>query len=89
MTDDFQKEMLLFAQALREKARQEKTPLEESINAFKALTAFYAILLKHKPSSEDGEDTTFGDLQNEVNEVIEQEAATNGRTAQAVRNRPG
>lgn len=89
MTDDFLKEMILFAQDLREKARQPNTPLEESINAFKALTAFYAILWKHKPSSSDEEDTTtFDDLQNEVNEVVQQEAA-NGRTAQAVRNRSG
>lgn len=88
MTDDFQKEMLLYAKDLREKARKDNTPLEESINAFKALTTFYAILLKHKPSAEDGEGTTFDDLQSEVNEVVRQEAQ-NGRAAQAVRNRSG
>lgn len=88
MTEDFEDEMLNFAKTLREKARKDTTPLEESINAFKALTAFYAILLKHKPSSDDGEGTTFDDLQNEVNEVVRSEAQ-NGRATQAVRNRPG
>ena len=88
MTDDqpFEQEMLNFARTLRKKAEIYNTPLEESTNAFKALTAFYAILRKYKSTDDGSEDTTFDDIQNEVRDVVERENA-NGRAPSPIRDR--
>lgn len=86
MSDDFEKEMVRFAKALKQKASQDNTPLEEATNAFKALATFYAILKKHPSKEDGGEATTFEALQDEVHRVVEEEA--HGTAETPVRSRP-
>ena len=49
------------AKTLSDKAAEKNTPLQESIDAFKALTAYYAAQQKHakKPSDDDDEPGGF------------------------------
>jgi hypothetical protein len=44
------------AESISKKARDDKTPFAEAVDALKALTALYAIFLKHKGKSEDDSD---------------------------------
>ena len=44
-----------FAKALKDKACQSATPLQESIDAFKALTAYYATQQKNRKNQADEE----------------------------------
>ena len=56
-----QKTMDELANKLKDKAAQKDTPLQESIDAFKALTAYYAARQKSaKKSGEDDEPETGG-----------------------------
>lgn len=89
MTNAFEKRLIRFALALKQKAMKPNTPLEESTKAFKEITTFYAILRKQAPkSSEDAGNTTFDALQDEMREVVEQESHNAG-TAPPVRSRSG
>ena len=82
MTDDtdetFERQMARFAKALQQKAAEKDTPLPDATNAFKALTAYYAILRRYpgKPVEED--DVSFDELQDEVRSVVAEEAQQNG-----------
>ena len=54
---------------LRKKAEEKNTPLQESIDAFKAVTAYYAVELKQRKKSGDDEEPddggfTFGEAGN-------------------------
>jgi len=53
---DFDAELAKLAKAIVQKATQENTPFEESVDAFKALTAYYALRLKHKPDEDEPDD---------------------------------
>ena len=44
-----------FAQKLKDKACEDDTPLQESIDAFKALTAYYATQQKNRKNQADDE----------------------------------
>lgn len=49
---DFDEELAKLAKSIVQKAGLDATPLDERVDAFKALTAYYALRLKHK----DGDD---------------------------------
>ena len=49
-----------WAESLRKKAEEKDTPLQESIDAFKAVTAYYAVELKQRKKSGDDEEPDDG-----------------------------
>ena len=65
-----------FAKTLIEKAKQKDTPLQESIDAFKAVTSYYAAQQKgraRKPDSDEDEEPggfSFGEAQNGGREKV-------------------
>lgn len=50
---DFDAELATLAKSIVQKAILEATPFGESVDAFKALTAYYALRLKHKAGDDD------------------------------------
>lgn len=77
--DSFERQMARFAKAIAQKAANEKTPLEEATNAFKALTTYYAVLRRYPEKDDDGGAVTFDGIQEEVRKVIREES-TDGDT---------
>ena len=51
--DDFEKELLTLVRHVVKKATQDDTPFTESVDAFKQLTAYYALRLKHRTDESD------------------------------------
>ena len=56
MTPTFENRMTKIAQHIADKAVNKDTPFAESLDAFKSLTAYYALLLKNKTAPEDDPD---------------------------------
>lgn len=57
--DDFEKELLTLVRHVVKKATQDATPFTESVDAFKQLTAYYALRLKHRTGEDDDTDSGF------------------------------
>lgn len=56
---DFDKELAKLAKTIVQKATLDATPFDESVDAFKALTTYYALRLKHKTGEEDADESAF------------------------------
>lgn len=50
---DFETELAKLAKSIVQKAALETTPFDESVDAFKSLTTYYALWLKHRQGDED------------------------------------
>ena len=59
-----------WAQKLATKAAQDATPLQESTDAFKAVTAYYAAQTKNAKKHPDDEDETGGFSFERTDEVV-------------------
>lgn len=56
---DFDNEMAKLAKAIVQTATLDATPFDERVDAFKALTTYYALRLRHKPDDDDTADGGF------------------------------
>lgn len=56
---DFDAELAKLAKSIVQKAVLDATPFDERVDAFKALTAYYALRLKHKTGDDDEPDGGF------------------------------
>lgn len=56
---DFDAELAKLAKSIVQKAVLDTTPFDESVDAFKALTAYYALRLKHKTADDEDSDGGF------------------------------
>lgn len=73
-------DMDALAKAVREKATEKNTPLQESIDALKALTAYYSAVQKNKGDDPgDPEKPTFDDFSQQINEGHQPDATVPGR----------
>ena len=54
------------AQHVANNAAQENATLAEATDALKALTAYYAILAKHKPATPENDDDSFGSFRRDI-----------------------
>lgn len=55
----FETELATLAKSIVQKAILGDTPFDESVDAFKALTTYYALRLKHKQGDDDEDDSEF------------------------------
>lgn len=56
---DFDMELAKLARTIVQKATLNDTPFDESVDAFKALTTYYALRLKHKTGDDDPDPNGF------------------------------
>jgi len=69
MTDKFEQQMEKVAKHIAEKAVHKETPFAESLDAFKQLTVYFGMLLKHKePGKPDGDGPNFNDFREQLGE---------------------
>lgn len=81
---DFDEELAKLAKSIVQKATLDATPFDESVDAFKALTAYYALRLKHKQGDTDDGEGGFS-FDTPIEAPPGQEHQNDG---QAVRSRP-
>lgn len=82
----FAKALSRLATKVAEKASDDDTPIQERVDALKALTPYLALLLKHKSADKGDEQPSFLDFQKSFEQIKEQHEVLNG--AAAVPGRP-
>lgn len=76
---DFPKALADLATNLAKKATETDTPVSEKTDALKALTPYYALLLKQKMGDSHDTELNFSDFKNDL-EVIKTQEVNNGGT---------
>lgn len=83
MTSTFEDQIAKLAKHITNEATKGDTPLSEATDAFKALTTYYGLLLKHREKLDpDDDEPGFADFTKGIEAAAEK---ANGR----VRSRPG
>lgn len=77
---NFPDELDKLAKQVAAKAASADTPLQESVDALKALTPYYALLLKRKPDvpQDDGDAPSFRNFQASLDADTTTEESPNG-----------
>jgi len=65
---DIHEDMQKLATLVAKKALEDATDFELRLDAFKQLTAFYALMLKHETADEDDDGATFVDFSKRLQE---------------------
>lgn len=69
MAETLDDQMMALAKHIAAKASAAETALSDSVDAFKALTAYHALALKHRLSDDDEDDVTMGALVTRIAET--------------------
>jgi hypothetical protein len=77
---DLRQKLDNLAASIADAAAQADTELQDRIDALKVLTPYYALLQKHPAGDPEGDELTFGDLQEQISNGAEVRPGRGGRS---------